>query len=113
MGNRRRGSVETERSVLERERITRRQVLAENEVEKRVASLHVSDTERPQRREQVATESDGKEDNTELCVTKQLEVLERNRKSLAGSSKSLVGSSKSLVGSSKSLAGSSGPSEEI
>ena len=97
--NRRRGSVETERSVLERERITRRQVLAENEVEKRVASLHVSDTERPQRQQRVATESDGKEDNTELCVTKQLEVLERNRKSLAGSSKSLVGSS--------------GPSEEI
>merc|ERR1712156_1097126 len=45
--------------------------------------------------------------------TKQLEVLERNRKSLAGSSKSFVGSSKSLVGSSKSLLGSSGPSEEI
>ena len=104
--NRRRGSVETERSVLERERITRRQVLAENEVEKRVASLHVSDTERPQRQERVATESDCKEDNTELCVTKQLEELERNRKSL-------VGSSKSLVGSSKSLLGCSGPLEEI
>ena len=53
----------------------------------------MSDTERPQRQERVATESDFKEDNTELCVTKQLEELERNRKSLAGSSKSLLGCS--------------------
>ena len=85
---RRRGSVETEGesgTTSEVERRLRRQVLAESEVEKKVADLQVSDTDRPRRRRgsvdsDCKTEKSGKGNLApELCVTKQLEVLERSR----------------------------------
>ena len=86
---RRRGSVETEAEsgASESERRLRRQVLAESEVEKRVADLQVSDTDRPRRRRgsiesDCKTDKGGKGELPELCVTKQLEVLERSRQSL-------------------------------
>ena len=84
---RRRGSVETEgeSGTSEVERRLRRQVLAESEVEKRVADLQVSDSDRPRRRRgsiesDCKAEKGGKGDlGPQLCVTKQLEVLERSR----------------------------------
>ena len=89
---RRRGSVEPEGesgTTSEVERRLQRQDLDESEVEKTGVDLHVSDTERPRRRRgsvesDCKTEKSGKGDlGPEMCVTKQLEVLERSRQSLA------------------------------
>ena len=91
---RRRGSVETEEGesglVSESERSRRRQVSAESEVEKRVADLQLvsENTENRSRRRRSSievldcnkTDKSVKRDlSSELCVTKQLEVLERSR----------------------------------
>ena len=74
---RRRGSVDFEPES-EAERIMSKQVLAESDVEKRVADLQVSDTDRPRRRRGSI--------EAELCVTQQLEALEKSRQSLASGS---------------------------
>merc|ERR1712083_439457 len=73
----RRGSVDFEPES-ESERLKSKQVLAESDVEKRVADLQVSDTDRPRRRRGSI--------EPELCVTQQLEALEKSRQSLASGS---------------------------
>merc|ERR1719266_2382242 len=88
---RRRGSVDFEPES-ESERIMSKQVLAESDVEKRVADLQVSDTDRPRRRRGSI--------EPELCVTQQLEALEKSRQSLPSGSSGPVKENCEKMGSS-------------